>query len=112
MRPVARPGLAWFEQLGRDAHRVLALAILTGSITSGEVRDALGCSPAAAHGQLALLEGASLLCAHPDDSERRIIWPPVWRRVAELLELRRLVPPAGGAADPGEAARCSGGTQT
>ena len=90
LRPVTSPALAWFDQLGRDAHRVLALTMQCGLIGREEAIEALGWDGARVDEALSLTRGAGLL-RQPAGDERFCVHPRAWRRAAELLEHRRLV---------------------
>jgi|GEM_PF-503578 len=102
LNDIEAPALSWFEHLGRDAQRVLALAIITGSISRPEAIRALRWTDARLDAALGRLVGAHLLVLSnvaPGDEPgaRWEVHAPVWRRVQQrLAENNLLIDPARG----------------
>ncbi|MCB9729765.1 MAG: cation:proton antiporter [Deltaproteobacteria bacterium] len=90
LAPIAPVDVSWFDGLGRDAWHVLALAMLSGSLTEGEVAESLRWSRPRALAAIAFLESAHLLVTIRDEGRFRV-WPPVWRHVWEQLRRRNLL---------------------
>lgn len=92
--PIRAPALAWFDQLGRDAHRVLALVVVCGTATPDEAREALRWTSDRVNAALTRLQSAGLLVDVPDEPHRFRLVPSAWRRVTELLQDKNeLIPP-------------------
>ncbi len=96
LNDVESPALSWFDHLGRDAQRVLALTTLTGSISRAEASEALRWSDAKLDASLGRLMGSQLLVhsdAAPGDDPgtRWEVRGAVWRRVRELLAEQNLL---------------------
>ncbi|MGM0576731.1 MAG: cation:proton antiporter [Myxococcota bacterium] len=90
LRNVRAPSTAWFDQLGRDAHHLAALAVLCGSLTRAEAAEALRWSPDRVDAAAAVLAGAGLVDS-PGNGGRFSLWPPAWGCVTRELEARRLL---------------------
>jgi len=81
------PSLGWFDQLGRDAHRLLAAVIISGTLTAQEAREALLFSPGRIAAARALLLGAGLVVPVGEGDRVRVL-PYAWRRARDLLLAR------------------------
>lgn len=92
--PVASRELPWFPQLGADAHRLLALAVLSGAVDGPAAARSLRWAPARARAALGLLEGVGLLVPLGEGQLR--VRPAAWGAIVELLMARNLLP-----GDPG-----------
>jgi hypothetical protein len=79
------PRLAWFGQLGRDAHRLLALAVVTGGVTRREATEALRWSEERLAPQWSLLHATGLFRPMVSEPDRFEVWPPSWRTVVDRL---------------------------
>ncbi len=86
-RAVSTPDLGWFDQLGRDAQRLLAATVVSGSLTTRESQDTLLFGAARIAAARARLLGAGLLEVMPDGDRARVA-PYAWRRVRDLLVAR------------------------
>jgi hypothetical protein len=87
LKPVAAPQLTWFDQLGRDAHRLLALTVLCGSLSRVEAIMALRWTPDRLEPVLGRLVGAGLI-TQDEQRDRWRVRGAVWRQVTELLRHR------------------------
>ena len=98
LRPIRPRALPWFDQLGRDAHRVLGLLTVCGTLNQREAVEALHWTAERTRAALLLLEGTGLVDRDSDADDRLRVWPPVWRRVKRRLVKRRILAlPEGGA---------------
>jgi hypothetical protein len=88
---IIEPSMAWFDQLGRDAHRVAAAVTVCGTLSAAEGVDVMHWPSARVDAALAALHGAHVIVLCGED--RYQLWPPASRRVTALLEeRRRLIP--------------------
>ncbi|MEC8022439.1 MAG: cation:proton antiporter [Myxococcota bacterium] len=85
VRNIGVPSLAWFGQLGRDAHRLLALAVVAGGVTRSEAREALRWSDDRLAPQWSLLHATGLFRPMESEPDRFEVWPCSWRTVVERL---------------------------
>jgi len=96
MGPIPARELTWFGQLGADAHRVLALAVVTGAVDVLTATRTLRWSSSRVRAALGLLEGVGILVPFGEGQLR--VRPAVWGPVVDLLAARNLLPvdPGGG----------------
>ena len=92
LRAIQRHPLPWFDQLGRDAHRLLAVLVQCGTLTLPEAEEAIRWRDDRTRAAFVLLEGAGLAERVDGDTDRFRIWPPVWRRMAQRLTREGLLP--------------------
>ncbi|MCA9518135.1 MAG: cation:proton antiporter [Myxococcales bacterium] len=83
--PVVTAGLGWFDQLGRDAHRLLAAHVLCGTLDTGEAHETLLLPSDRLAAARARLLGAGLLVPAGRDPDRLRVQPHALRRVTDLL---------------------------
>ncbi len=88
LRPVAVPALSWFDQLGRDAHRLLAAIVLSGTLGHSEALAALRWQPERLAAARARVLGAALAVAADREGDRIRVAPYAWRRVVAALSRR------------------------
>lgn len=95
--PVVTASLGWFDQLGRDAHRVLAAHVISGTLDTTETHETLLLPSDRLSAARARLLGAGLLVPAGRDRDRLRVQPHALRRVTDLLLERNelLGPPAG-----------------
>lgn len=96
LQEVRAPALSWFSRIGRDPQRVLALTVLTGSISVDEANVALRWPSHRLDASMSRLIGAQLLVRAeqaPGDEPgaRWQVRGAVWRRVCELLAENNLL---------------------
>ncbi|MFT7579165.1 MAG: Kef-type K+ transport system membrane component KefB [Myxococcota bacterium] len=86
LRPIQTQNFAWFDQLGRDAHRLLATIIVSGSLSEREATMALLWPIDRLRAAKARLSGAQLVVSV--GNARFKVRPYAWRRVTAALESR------------------------
>ncbi|PKN56268.1 MAG: hypothetical protein CVU56_16895 [Deltaproteobacteria bacterium HGW-Deltaproteobacteria-14] len=91
LAPLTAPSLSWFDQLGRDAHRLLAACVICGTLSLREAREVLLLPRERVASACARLVGAGLLVPAGRDAERLTVRPHIWRRVVDLLIERNLI---------------------
>lgn len=92
---VPTPRIPWFEQLGRDAHRVLALVVLTGSTAREEARSSIRWAPERLDAALSRLTNGGALVPMVDHPERWELRPGIWPSVVRELEARNILMAGG-----------------
>ncbi len=86
--PITVAPLSWFDQLGRDAHRLLALHVLCGPLSFAECQSSLLWAPPRLEAAKARLLGAGLLVRERSGTERLKLRSHVWRVVTDALIAR------------------------
>mgnify|MGYP002032877616 CR=1 FL=1 len=85
------PRIAWFEQLGRDAHRVLALVVLTGTTARDEALRSMRWAPDRLDAAISRLVNSGALIPMREQPERLSLRSGIWVSVVRELEERSLL---------------------
>jgi len=91
LAPLTAPSLSWFDQLGRDAHRLLAACVVCGALNPREAREVLLLPEERVAAACARLVGTGLLVPSGGDAGRLALRPHTWRRIVDLLVERNLI---------------------
>jgi Kef-type K+ transport system membrane component KefB len=85
------PRVTWFEQLGRDCHRILALVVLTGTTGREEALRSLRWAPERLDASISRLVNTGALIPMREQPERLRLRSGVWVSVVQELEGRNLL---------------------
>jgi Kef-type K+ transport system membrane component KefB len=88
---IVPPRVTWFEQLGRDCHRILALVVVTGTTGREEALRSMRWAPERLDASISRLVNSGALVPMREQPERLQLRSGVWVSVVQELEARNLL---------------------